>query len=574
MGGIPVIANTIPTTPIDLTPLIAKYFPNAKAPAARSVVPDAEKSFFQRVNDHAMANLAAWVPALLPFAQEARQGYRVGSRDLGRALQEDLSIQPEGIVDFGVHDQGDEREGKRTPLELVQEHGEDLGSVVDAAMWLCERLELETATLGWRETADTPLDPDEFQALEEPAGGEGGWPAFERNKAGQILASIDNVSKAVGNSAFIRHRVAFDEFKDATMLAHAGTDDWRTLTDADYTALRILMERHGFKPVSKDMARDAVEFVVDKNKFDSAILWLESLEWDGRPRLDRFLPEYFGAEDNDYTRAVSAYMWTAMAGRVMSPGIKADMMPILVGGQGVGKSTGVAALVPSEDFFFEMDFNRKEEDLARQMRGRLVAEVGELKGLHSREIEHIKAYITRTHENWVPKFKEFATQFPRRCLIIGTTNKNEFLGDETGERRFLPVVVSSVNLRAIERDRLQLWAEARERFAVDNVLWQEAERLARNVHHKHKLVDPWKEDISTWLAATPEFGDADTGPAANGERPFTTSELLSGLGIEVRNKNNLQDKRAAAILTGMGYVNRNRRVGGHQKRVWITENGE
>jgi predicted P-loop ATPase len=221
-----------------------------------------------------------------------------------------------------------------------------------------------------------------------------------------------------------------------------------------------------------------------------------------------------------------------------------------------------------------MDFNRKEEDLARQMRGRLVAEVGELKGLHSREIEHIKAYITRTHENWVPKFKEFATQFPRRCLIIGTTNKNEFLGDETGERRFLPVVVSSVNLRAIERDRLQLWAEARERFAVDNVLWQEAERLARNVHHKHKLVDPWKEDISTWLAATPEFGDADTGPAANGERPFTTSELLSGLGIEVRNKNNLQDKRAAAILTGMGYVNRNRRVGGHQKRVWITENGE
>jgi predicted P-loop ATPase len=566
--------NTIPTTPIDLTPLIAKYFPNAKAPAARAVVPDAEKSFFQRVNDHAMADLAAWVPALLPFAQEARQGYRVGSRDLGRALQEDLSIQPEGIVDFGVHDQGDEREGKRTPLELVQEHGEDLGSVVDAAMWLCERLELETATLGWRETADTPLDPDEFQALDEHAKGEGDWPAFERNKAGQILASIDNVSKAVGNPAFIRHRVAFDEFKDATMLAHAGTDDWRTLTDADYTALRILMERHGFKPVSKDMARDAVEFVVDKNKFDSAILWLESLEWDGLPRLDRFLPEYFGAEDSDYTRAVSAYMWTAMAGRVMSPGIKADMMPILVGGQGVGKSTGVAALVPSEDFFFEMDFNRKEEDLARQMRGRLVAEVGELKGLHSREIEHIKAYITRTHENWVPKFKEFATQFPRRCLIIGTTNKNEFLGDETGERRFLPVVVSSVNLRAIERDRLQLWAEARERFAVGNVLWQEAERLARNVHHKHKLVDPWKEDISTWLAATPEFGDADTGPAANGERPFTTSELLSGLGIEVRNKNNLQDKRAAAILTGMGYVNRNRRVGGHQKRVWIKENGE
>jgi hypothetical protein len=562
--------TTIPTTPIDLTSLIAKYFPNAKAPVARTVVPDEEKSFFQRLNDHAMADLASWVPALLPFAQEARQGYRVASRDLGRTLQEDLSIQPEGIVDFGVHDQGDEREGKRTPLELVREHGDGLDSITDAAMWLCEQLEIDPTTLGWRETAETPLGPDEFQALERPDE-DGDWPAFDRNKAGRILASIDNVTKAIGSPTFIRHRVAFDEFKDAAMLAPVGTDEWRTLGDADYTAMRIWMERRGFKPVSKEMARDAVEFVVDKNRFDSAILWLESLEWDGTRRLDTFLPHYFGAEDSAYTRSVSRYMWTALAGRVMSPGIKADMMPILVGGQGVGKSSGVAALVPSEDFFFEMDFNRKEEDLARQMRGRLVAEVGELKGLHSREIEHIKAYITRTHENWVPKFKEFATQFPRRCLIVGTTNKNEFLGDETGERRFLPVVVSAVDRKAIAVDRLQLWAEARERFAEKGVMWEEAERLARNVHDQHKLVDPWKEDICAWLEALPEFDDADTGPVANGDRPFTTSELLGGLGIEVKSKNNLQDKRAAAVLTGLGYVNRNRRVGGDQKRVWIKE---
>ena len=563
--------SAIPTTPIDLAPIIARYFPNAHAPVARVVVPDAEKSFFQRVNDHAMADLAAWVPELLPEAQPARHGYRVRSVDLGRQLEEDLSIQPEGIVDFGIHDQGDEREGKRTPLELVQEHGDDLGGVVDAAMWLCEQLGIEPAALGWRPTVDTPLDINEFQALEPTANSPSDWPIFERNKAGHILASIDNATKAVGAPGFTGYRVAFDTFKDATMIAPAGTDEWRTLSDADYTELRILMERRGFKPISKDMARDAIEFVVDKNKFDSAILWLESLSWDGQNRLDTFLPAYFGAEDSEYTRAVSRYMWTALAGRVMSPGIKADMMPILVGGQGMGKSTGVAALVPSMDFFFEMDFNRKEEDLARQMRGRLVAEVGELKGLHSREIEHIKAYITRTHENWVPKFKEFATQFPRRCLIIGTTNKNEFLGDETGERRFLPVVVSTVNLAAIVRDRLQLWAEARERFVTDGVVWADAERLARDVHSQHKLIDPWKEDITHWLVSTPEFGEAGAEAVPHGDRPFTTSELLAGLGIEVKHKNNLQDKRAAAILTGMGYVNKNRRVDGHQKRVWVKE---
>lgn len=565
------MATPIPVKPVDLTAIIAKYFPNAAAPAVREVLPDEDQSFFQRVNARAMADLAVWVPELFPTAQVARQGYRVPQRDLGRDLQEDLSIQPEGIVDFGIHDQGDEREGKRSPISLVQEHLDDHEKPQDAALWLCERLEVDPATLGWLESLETPLTADEFAPLDSPRDSDDDWPGFERNKSGKILATIDNVTKAVASPAFIQHRVAYDAFKDATMLAKAGTDDWRTLNDADYTALRILMERRGFKPVSKDMARDSVEFVVNKNKFDSAILWLESLPWDGLERIDTFLPVYFGAEDTDYTRATSLYMWTAMAGRVMSPGVKADMMPILVGGQGVGKSSGVAALVPSEDFFFEMDFARKEEDLARQMRGRLVAEVGELKGLYSREIEHIKAYITRTHENWVPKFKEFAVTFPRRCLIVGTTNKNEFLGDETGERRFLPVVVEQVDRAAIARDRLQLWAEARERFNAGGVQWEMAEMLARNVHAQHKLVDPWKEDIMAWLAAVPEFSDADSLPVANGERPFTTSELLAGLGIKVKDKNNLQDKRAAAILTGLGYVNRNRRIGGHQRRAWVKE---
>lgn len=563
------MALSIPATPVDLSAVIAKYFPNATAPAVREVLPDEKQSFFQRVNARAMADLAAWVPELFPIAQVARQGYRIPQRDLGRDLQEDLSIQPEGIVDFGIHDQGDEREGKRSPVSLVQEHLDEHSRPQEAALWLCERLGIEPALLGWVEPLETPLTAAEFDSLEES---EEEWPGFDRNKAGQILASIDNVTKAIGSPAFIQHHVAFDTFKDAIMLAPAGTNEWRTLADADYTALRIHMERRDFKPVSKEMARDAVEFVTDKNKFDSAILWLKSLPWDGTKRIDDFLPTYFGTEDNDYTRAVSVYMWTALAGRVMSPGIKADMMPILVGGQGVGKSSGVAALVPSEDFFFEMDFSRKEEDLARQMRGRLVAEVGELKGLHSREIEHIKAYISRTHENWVPKFKEFAVTFPRRCLIIGTTNKNEFLGDETGERRFLPVVVSSVDRTAIERDRLQLWAEARERFKVDNILWKEAESLARNVHAQHKLEDAWKEDILAWLRATPEFNDMEGTAMANGERPFTSSELLAGLGIQTMNKNNIHDKRAAAVLSGLGYVSKNRRINGDQKRVWIKEN--
>jgi predicted P-loop ATPase len=562
--------NAIPATPIDLSPIITKYFPNAAAPVVRLVTPDAEKSFFQRVNDHAMADLAAWVRVLLPMAQRARQGYRVRSVDLGRRNEEDLSIQPEGIVDFGVHDLDDPREGKRTPIELVVEWHDDRLDTVKAAHWLCEQLGVEPAALGWKDSLSVPLGPDEFDAL-DPVLPTEEIPGFERNKQGKILASIENTCKAVAAPGFTGWRVAFDQFRDETMMAPVGTDDWRPLQDADYTELRILLERRDFKPVSKDMARDAVEHATKNARFDSAIMWLSDLKWDGVKRIDTFWSAYFGADDTAYSRAVARYTWSALAGRVMDPGVKADMMPILVGRQGAGKSSGVAAMVPSPDHFFEADISSKEDDLARRMRGRLIAEVGELRGLQSREIEHIKALLTRTHENWVPKFKEFAVTFPRRCIFIGTTNQEAFLGDDTGERRFLPLRTGTVDRDAVARDRLQLWAEARHLFAENGVVWAEAETLANGVHDQHKLVDPWVEDVATWLDALPEFGDADAKPIKRGMQPFTTSELLAGLGIETRNKNNAQDKRAASVLRTMGYTNKPLRVGGILKRVWVKQ---
>lgn len=98
----------------------------------------------QSVNDTAMIQFDAWVPELFPFAKKTADGYRVSSSSLGRALEEDISIHQEGIKDFGIADQGDLREGKRTPIELVAEH--QLGGIqnqVAAEVWLRDKLGLE-----------------------------------------------------------------------------------------------------------------------------------------------------------------------------------------------------------------------------------------------------------------------------------------------------------------------------------------------------------------------------------------------------------------------------------------------
>lgn len=142
-----------PETPVPVDSELLRALIPAPAPTAqpfRASRPTVGRSsdFFAQVNDRAMSSLAAWVPALLPAAVPHHDGYRVRSAALGRDLEEDLSIIPTGIVDFGLRDQGDPQDGKRTPIDLVIEHGRE-ADAKDAALWLCQQLGLDPTTLGW-----------------------------------------------------------------------------------------------------------------------------------------------------------------------------------------------------------------------------------------------------------------------------------------------------------------------------------------------------------------------------------------------------------------------------------------
>ena len=118
---------------------------------------DSADTFFGKVNDRAMRTFAHWVPALLPGARRYGSGYRVSSAALNRDCEEDLSIQRNGIKDFGVWDTGDKRQGRRTPIELVCEYRP--GNATEAALWLCGRLKVDPAKLGYS-ADDAAADDD------------------------------------------------------------------------------------------------------------------------------------------------------------------------------------------------------------------------------------------------------------------------------------------------------------------------------------------------------------------------------------------------------------------------------
>lgn len=378
-------------------------------------------------------------------------------------------------------------------------------------------------------------------------------PEYQRDKYGRPKALLQNLYMALKRPDIAGGTPCYDIFRDEILFYAEDGKKWRRASDAYYVQLRRRLEAvHKFLPIGRELIRDAVLDLAEMNKVDTAIEWINSQEWDGVPRVETFLSTYFGSEDTPYTRAVSEYIWSALAGRVLEPGCKADMVPILKGEQGKIKSTAISALAPTRDEFCELDFSEKETDLARRMRGKLVAEVPELRGLRTRESEYIKAFTARTHEEWVPKFREYTIAFPRRLIFFGTTNEDHFLADETGNRRWLPFdVLRPADVRAIKRDRNQLWAEARYLFNLVGVVWEPAERLAKVEHEKYMVNDTLYEVIERWWNTQDEI---------EGDSPRTRKFLQvqdvmrEALNIEPRNEPKGMQMKVANALKKLGYV--------------------
>jgi predicted P-loop ATPase len=323
--------------------------------------------------------------------------------------------------------------------------------------------------------------------------------------------------------------------------------------------------------VPAEIARSAVSLVSRRAAFDSAHAWASALVWDGVPRIDTAMSRYFRTEDTPYTRAVGAYLFTAAGGRAITTGpLQCDMAVILVGLQGARKTSAVAALAPTPAAFGEVNLAKSDDDVARRLRGKLIVEWAEMRGLVGRDLEGIKAWTTRRTESWVPKYKEFETTFVRRCIVIGTANTTELLDDPTGERRWLPTIAGEVDVEALELDRDQLWAEGVQRFRASGVAWQEAERLARGEHAAFKVSDEWTGAIVEWLDRTPvpKMGEKPS-ETPNGERPFEL-RTVTHEALPVSQVTKREADRVGKILRNLGYESWPVRVGGALVKRWVT----
>jgi hypothetical protein len=379
-------------------------------------------------------------------------------------------------------------------------------------------------------------------------------PRMVRDKGGFIEASALNLVAALHHGGAIGRWVAYDAFTDELVWADRRKPIdhetvWRRLADAEVTYIRMQMEQRGMKKLGSQLLRDCLYAAGRLRQMDSAQEWLRRIKWDGVSRIERFAIDVWGWAETDYSRAVGLYVWTALAGRVIEPGVQADMAPILVGLQGIRKTSAIKAMAPHPDMYTEIRLDAKDDDQSRSLRGKLIGEIEELRGLNSRAIEEIKAFVSRRRESWIPKFKEFENHFDRRCLLIGTTNETEFLADPTGERRWLPGLCSKLDLDLLRETRDQLWAEGAQRFLLDGVLWQDAERLAEKEHPRFKISDSWEKTIGRYLDGVDD--ELSGKPLAKG---YVTVEeiMLHALFISSQHQNRGHEIRVQKALKALG----------------------
>lgn len=249
---------------------------------------------------------------------------------------------------------------------------------------------------------------------------------------------------------------------------------WCEWTDAEESRMRAYFERQ-YSMYSQVKMTDAMLIYWNSHKVNPLTDLLESLEWDGKPRIESFLHEVMKADDNEYTRECSRLIFAGGIHRAYRPGCKFDDMIVLIGTQAAGKSTIVRWLNMDDQFFREIKTISGKEGI-EAIRGVWIGEVGELMAMtRVKEAEAVKAYITSQEDSYRPPYQKNVQTIPRRCVFIGTTNNPQFLTDKTGNRRFYPVKVWSFayklygNEQAIREYIRQCWAEAVHLYKEDKL---------------------------------------------------------------------------------------------------------
>jgi predicted P-loop ATPase len=392
------------------------------------------------------------------------------------------------------------------------------------------------------------------------------WQQYcQLDRKGNPLCNLSNAMLALRNDLAIKDMFAYDEMYCGEVLVReiGGTVNLivpRPVRDVDVTAIQEWFQLNGLVIIGQDTVHKAVDLRAHEYPFHPVRDYLNSLRWDGGPRVDTWLSKYLNAALSEYTKAIGRMFLIAAVARIFQPGCQADYMLILEGPQGEFKSN--ACKILGGEWFSDHlpDIATAGKDVSQHLRGKWIIEVTELHAMSRAESNQLKAFITRTVERYRRSYGRKEVIEPRQCIFIGTTNNSVYLRDETGSRRYWPVKTGTINLDDLKRDRDQLFAEALHLFRSGAQWWPDKKFEEIHVQPEQDArfeADPWEDPICDYLG----------GLTINPPRVTTSQIARYALGFQFDAKIGFGDaRRIGAILEREGWKRGPRQKGG---RWWV-----
>ncbi len=385
----------------------------------------------------------------------------------------------------------------------------------------------------------------------------------------------ENICRILDRHPHFKGRLRFDSWAMKPEIKDFDTNKWRQLQEGDYTNIQrqIQVMYEPFQAIGRVMTIEAIDSVILDHSYNPVEQYFKSLKWDGENRLEIWASMAYGCESNEYTKAVGENFFKAMVKRVLHPGSKFDSVMVLEGKQGCGKTTSldvIADIIPNKTYHLECSAHNIDKDFYQNMNGKLIIELAEGTTVSSTDTEKMKAVVTTLVDTYRVPYAKNPNDNPRRCVFVMTTNKQEYLRDETGNRRYHPIPVKRADLQWLKDNRDQLFAEAFHRVDTLNEpihIYPETE--AQEMQSSRMVRSIFEDPISDWLKKP----IGSKGNEMNLEEGLTIIDVwlyaLDGIRSRMSKRDEMQVGNA---LRSLGWEKKRIQIDGNQKMRWYATN--
>ena len=281
---------------------------------------------------------------------------------------------------------------------------------------------------------------------------------YEQEKPKEKAKSAVDRYKLTEKELNKRYDFRYNVVSGRSELSKKGQNKYEPMSDRILSSLERSL-KHGNVPASPRVINSIIEsnFSRHYDPFDEYLRGLP--KWDGKDHIAQLAST---VKTNDAQWESYLKVWLrALVMCLKHKEVVNHTMLILVGGQGVGKTTWLNNLVPKqlEQYKYVGTITPGNKDSLIHLAECMLINLDELENLNRKDIGVLKSVITMPSIRLRRSYGRFSEEFSRKASFAGSINEDQFLTDTTGSRRFLPFKVESIDYQhTVDID--QVYAQA------------------------------------------------------------------------------------------------------------------